>query len=331
MKNKKRVGFTLIELLVVVAIIALLVAILLPALGRARENARRGSCASNLRQVGSALNQYAAENRDVFPRVPFTRTWVANARSIVAGAGGNDAVNPATVNDWRKKGNPFDPFFIWTTNNKPTVSVSASLWLLCRYGMATPKVFICPSDTTKMGLEDDMNIYESGGNLKAPPDNIGSVKNFSDFQLFPNKTALISYSFHVPFSTGWKSTAKPGFIIGGDENSGNPTAAKGDTAGNSKNHNQVGENFLAVDASAIWTNTPYAGIGEDNVYSSNRSTASNSQSKLNKGVDHNNGDTGFKNITPMPPNYGDSNLLPNSQTTLNGYGAMVLYVWKTFE
>ena len=60
--GKKNEGFTLIELLVVVSIIALLVSILLPALGRAREQAKRTVCASNLRQWGMIHFQYAADN-----------------------------------------------------------------------------------------------------------------------------------------------------------------------------------------------------------------------------------------------------------------------------
>ena len=68
-KNGRKYGFTLVELLISISLIGLLVAIMMPSLGRARSSARQVLCQTRLRQWGVVFYQYAAENQDNFPHI----------------------------------------------------------------------------------------------------------------------------------------------------------------------------------------------------------------------------------------------------------------------
>jgi prepilin-type N-terminal cleavage/methylation domain-containing protein len=98
-----RRGFTLVELLVVIALVAVLVGLLLPALGGAREAARATVCLSNLRQGAIACRQYADENRGLAPAIgqPYT-AWPAWPLVVQTYAGQvgetpNDLYSPSSV------------------------------------------------------------------------------------------------------------------------------------------------------------------------------------------------------------------------------------------
>jgi prepilin-type N-terminal cleavage/methylation domain-containing protein/prepilin-type processing-associated H-X9-DG protein len=104
-----RKGFTLIELLVVIAIIAILAAILFPVFARARENARRASCQSNLKQAGLAFMQYTQDYDEKLP--------------IVINA------SPAPIGGWG-----------WDTCIAPYLGIKVGL-------TSAPQILQCPSDT----------------------------------------------------------------------------------------------------------------------------------------------------------------------------------------
>jgi prepilin-type N-terminal cleavage/methylation domain-containing protein/prepilin-type processing-associated H-X9-DG protein len=123
-QSGRRVGFTLIELLVVIAIIAILAALLLPALSKAKGKAKQISCVNNLRQVGLASRLWADDHEGKF-------AW-----NVAASAGG--PVLPGSTLSFLGSYN-------LTANKYELYRVLAAM----SDELATPKILICPADTDR--------------------------------------------------------------------------------------------------------------------------------------------------------------------------------------
>lgn len=124
---RKKKGFTLIELLVVIAIIAMLLAILMPALGKVKKLAMRLVCGTNVKGLGTAMNVYAFDYDDEFPRQGGTSamTW-------------SESMNTNKV----KKSN-----LIWNSDYSGEVTIGSCLYMLVREADVSPKSFICPASS----------------------------------------------------------------------------------------------------------------------------------------------------------------------------------------
>lgn len=119
-------GFTLIELLIVIAIIAILAAILFPVFARSRENAKRMSCMSNMKQIGIGILQYVQDYDERFPMT----AW-KNANNIPTTRKGGDATVPAEMFDVAPDGNGPKNYSTWMDYTFPYVK--------------NLQVYVCPS------------------------------------------------------------------------------------------------------------------------------------------------------------------------------------------
>ena len=257
-RGKQSSAFTLVELLVIIGIIAVLIAILLPSLNRARETANRVKCGSNLRQIGQAILLYCNGNKGEPPRTrfepgpgkPFTDAAPPFAQ-LGAGAA-----------------NPFGGLKGFVGDN----NITAALFLLIRTQDITPDIFICPSsDAIRDNFGGGSNHAQTRSNFTKLPDNL----SYSHANPYPD--ANVESGGYVRDRS---ASFTPDFVLAADINPGKSSGSGRDVTlpkdesaptaemqkANSANHGGKGQNVLYADAHVDFVNHPFVGSRGDNIY-----------------------------------------------------------------
>ena len=272
-------GFTLIELLVVISIIALLIAILLPSLARAKELANRAVCSANVRSIIQSMVIYAQSNGNIFPCTPpnSTASDYLAAPTPAPGAGATDYAG-TVIQDWYKAGAA-------STTGDPL----SCLWIMVLQNAITPKSFICPSDpvATTPSNEYVGGTAGSGANGAYVYSNFGVMANGAAASSPTNSSGQgESYSIAFPWSaTGpagwWNANAGSDIPLVSDmapiSGVGTGNSQRDTTVGltnntygpyifNSANHGGDGQNVGFGDDHVVFETNPYVGQEQDNIF-----------------------------------------------------------------
>ena len=253
-------GFTLVELLVVIGIIALLIAILLPALSSAREQANRVKCAANLRSIGQAMRLYAHENRGQYPR---TRYVLTDAPKYF----NTNGIGPPFGTGWPESPSPND--------------VTAAYFLLVHYGYLLVDVFVCPSTNHEKDplLREGDSPIKRGASLRSnfvQTDPLGKSFSYAFANPYPGP------NLYGPLESTYqyRPTDPSSLAIAADRNDGDRWRTLDPDAGsakigpmNSSNHKRKGQNVLFNDGAVVWHDTPFCGHARDNIYTRSGDTA----------------------------------------------------------